>query len=226
MFDLAHQGGWDEILMVAGPLLVFGGVLWLANKRANERIASATAAQGESEVEPGGLSSDVEFARRPVVQLPRPTDHIAGPQLDVAANDALRALRGSLALGDDDHCLFVTGVANGRCHQRAGIDRSGDEALDRQAPVGAKQAAGFVKTALLTLGRFDVEQRVVRDQDQVGAPRGQANVSHVGTNRVMMVGDGCAPNHRHRCIDADDVEANVGQRSGEPPGSASEFDDA
>ncbi len=36
---LAHQGGWDEILMVAGPLLVFAGVLYLANKRANEKLA-------------------------------------------------------------------------------------------------------------------------------------------------------------------------------------------
>ena len=36
---LAHQGGWDEILMVAGPLLVFAGVLYLANKRANDKLA-------------------------------------------------------------------------------------------------------------------------------------------------------------------------------------------
>ncbi len=31
---LAHQGGWDEILFVALPVLVFVGLLWLANKRA------------------------------------------------------------------------------------------------------------------------------------------------------------------------------------------------
>lgn len=36
---LAHQGGWDEILWVAGPLLVVGGLLWLANRRAS-RIAA------------------------------------------------------------------------------------------------------------------------------------------------------------------------------------------
>lgn len=48
---LAHQGGWDEILMVAGPLLVFGGVLWLANKRANERLALA--AQGDASTSDG-----------------------------------------------------------------------------------------------------------------------------------------------------------------------------
>ena len=31
---VAHQGGWDEILYVAGPLLVMGAILWLANRRA------------------------------------------------------------------------------------------------------------------------------------------------------------------------------------------------
>jgi predicted MFS family arabinose efflux permease len=31
---LAHQGGWDEILMVAAPVALFGFVLWLANRRA------------------------------------------------------------------------------------------------------------------------------------------------------------------------------------------------
>ncbi|MEZ5271058.1 MAG: hypothetical protein R2694_01950 [Ilumatobacteraceae bacterium] len=30
---LAHQGGWDEILLVAGPILLIGGLMWLAKKR-------------------------------------------------------------------------------------------------------------------------------------------------------------------------------------------------
>jgi hypothetical protein len=30
---LAHQGGWDEILLVLGPILVIGGLLYLAKKR-------------------------------------------------------------------------------------------------------------------------------------------------------------------------------------------------
>lgn len=29
----AHQGGWDEILFVLAPLLVFAGLLWLARRR-------------------------------------------------------------------------------------------------------------------------------------------------------------------------------------------------
>jgi hypothetical protein len=31
---LAHQGGWDEILMVLAPIAVFAGLLYVANKRA------------------------------------------------------------------------------------------------------------------------------------------------------------------------------------------------
>lgn len=35
---LAHQGGWDEILLVLAPLLVIALLLWVANRRANKRI--------------------------------------------------------------------------------------------------------------------------------------------------------------------------------------------
>lgn len=31
---LAHQGGWDEMLMVAVPVAVFAVLLWVANRRA------------------------------------------------------------------------------------------------------------------------------------------------------------------------------------------------
>ncbi len=30
---LAHQGGWDETLLVAGPVAVVAGLLWLADRR-------------------------------------------------------------------------------------------------------------------------------------------------------------------------------------------------
>lgn|GEM_PF-263226 len=33
---VAHQGGWDEGLIVAGPLLVIVGLLWLARYRASK----------------------------------------------------------------------------------------------------------------------------------------------------------------------------------------------
>jgi cyanate permease len=35
---LAHQGGWDEILLVLTPIALFAGLLWLANTRANKEL--------------------------------------------------------------------------------------------------------------------------------------------------------------------------------------------
>jgi hypothetical protein len=37
---LAHQGGWDEILLVAAPLSLFAGLLYLANRRADRLVQS------------------------------------------------------------------------------------------------------------------------------------------------------------------------------------------
>ena len=39
---LAHQGGWDEILMVAGPVVVFGLLLALARRRALREARART----------------------------------------------------------------------------------------------------------------------------------------------------------------------------------------
>ena len=33
---LAHQGGWDEILLVLGPILIIVGLLRLAKKRVDQ----------------------------------------------------------------------------------------------------------------------------------------------------------------------------------------------
>jgi len=42
---LAHQGGWDEMLLVATPIALLAGVLWLANRRAG-RMQAERADQG------------------------------------------------------------------------------------------------------------------------------------------------------------------------------------
>jgi cyanate permease len=47
---LAHQGGWDEILLVVGPLAVVAGLLWVANKRVTAQLAE-TEAEGNGGVE-------------------------------------------------------------------------------------------------------------------------------------------------------------------------------
>lgn len=41
---LAHQGGWDEILLVLTPISLFVGLLWLANTRANRAVREREAA--------------------------------------------------------------------------------------------------------------------------------------------------------------------------------------
>ena len=38
---LAHQGGWDEILMVVGPLIVVVGLLYWARSRQQSSPADA-----------------------------------------------------------------------------------------------------------------------------------------------------------------------------------------
>jgi len=37
---LAHQGGWDEMLMVLGPILLIAGLLKLAKHRVDARQAA------------------------------------------------------------------------------------------------------------------------------------------------------------------------------------------
>jgi len=43
----AHQGGWDEILIVALPLLLIGSLLYVANKRVDAKLAERTSEEGQ-----------------------------------------------------------------------------------------------------------------------------------------------------------------------------------
>ena len=46
---VAHQGGWDEILLVAAPILLFAVLLWFANKRAAAQLdAEQTVAEAKA----------------------------------------------------------------------------------------------------------------------------------------------------------------------------------
>ena len=46
---LAHQGGWDEILLVAGPIIVIAGLLALAKRRVDRAdVAGGTANVSET----------------------------------------------------------------------------------------------------------------------------------------------------------------------------------
>jgi hypothetical protein len=49
---LAHQGGWDEALVVLAPMLVFFGLLFVANRRA--RAEEAEESEQAEDVEDSG----------------------------------------------------------------------------------------------------------------------------------------------------------------------------
>ena len=49
---LAHQGGWDEILMVVVPVLVFGVLLRSANRRAQQQRHGKDGGTPEAPPEP------------------------------------------------------------------------------------------------------------------------------------------------------------------------------
>ncbi|MGA1722507.1 MAG: hypothetical protein ACO4B6_01010 [Ilumatobacteraceae bacterium] len=51
---IAHQGGWDEILLVAGPMLVVGGVLTLVKRRVEAAAQAAAEAERDAEDETRG----------------------------------------------------------------------------------------------------------------------------------------------------------------------------
>jgi hypothetical protein len=53
---LAHQGGWDEILMVAVPIAIFAALLVVANRRANSIEAERDRATGDDEA--GSVTRD------------------------------------------------------------------------------------------------------------------------------------------------------------------------
>lgn len=42
---LAHQGGWDEILLIGGPIVLIVALLWLAKRRV-DRAAALHGARG------------------------------------------------------------------------------------------------------------------------------------------------------------------------------------
>ena len=44
---LAHQGGWDEALIVLAPMLVFFGLLLVANRRAARMEQAEQVAEAE-----------------------------------------------------------------------------------------------------------------------------------------------------------------------------------
>ncbi len=51
----AHQGGWDEILLVVAPLALIGLLLWVANRRLAKQLEQESVATTTT---PEALSHD------------------------------------------------------------------------------------------------------------------------------------------------------------------------
>lgn len=45
---LAHQGGWDEILIIIGPIALIVGIVALVRRRLNREAQEADAEQGNA----------------------------------------------------------------------------------------------------------------------------------------------------------------------------------
>lgn len=54
---VAHQGGWDEILLVAGPIAVIVGLLAIVKRRIDARFTAAALDQASDEE---STSSDID----------------------------------------------------------------------------------------------------------------------------------------------------------------------
>ena len=59
---LAHQGGWDEILLIAGPIVVIAGLLVLAKRRV-DAAASADQPSERGPDDSGGQDHDDDRAQ-------------------------------------------------------------------------------------------------------------------------------------------------------------------
>jgi hypothetical protein len=49
---LAHQGGWDEILLVVGPMALVAGLLWLAKRRVTRASRAGPPTQTSDDLSP------------------------------------------------------------------------------------------------------------------------------------------------------------------------------
>jgi hypothetical protein len=58
---LAHQGGWDEILLIVGPMALVVALLWLAKRR----VTAAPRPDGPADQGPGtrSMSAPTERSR-------------------------------------------------------------------------------------------------------------------------------------------------------------------
>lgn len=56
---LAHQGGWDEILLVAGPIVLIVGVLAVVKRRVDANLHDGGPSSPDGEPVADGIGDDV-----------------------------------------------------------------------------------------------------------------------------------------------------------------------
>jgi hypothetical protein len=56
---VAHQGGWDEILLVVGPMILVAGLLWLAKRRLVRAERAQRAGEPTDQDPPNRTSDDL-----------------------------------------------------------------------------------------------------------------------------------------------------------------------
>ena len=136
---LAHQGGWDEMLMVLVPIALLVGLLRVAKRRAEraaaERAGEATAAAAATTVPPGQTSPTDEAvsgdAQEIIVNVDDPAQ--IGQTFDVALGQTV-VLR---LLSDTDQEYHVHGYE-----------------LEKKAAAGVEATFEFTAD---TAGSFEVE---------------------------------------------------------------------
>lgn len=74
---LAHQGGWDEVLLIGGPIIVIAGLLILAKKRVDSALPDNAVPATES-AETGTPDTDMPDNAAP--------DDDSGASLDSGTN--------------------------------------------------------------------------------------------------------------------------------------------
>ncbi len=131
---IAHQGGWDEILLVLGPIAVIVGLLMLARKRVDaaeqKKVAAKGAQAAGSEACQGLDALDVG------ADADEATDEIV-----VATVDVVHAADDRLALGrEPGHHQRGAGADVGSTHRRAAqsLDATHHGVVAVGADVGAE----------------------------------------------------------------------------------------
>ena len=124
--------------------------------------------------------------------------------------------------------VVVWGVAGGDEHVQVG-----HEYIEDEPPTWAEEAPDVVQRLHLVRNRQEREEAAKRNGDQVEASGGQVDVAHVGLDECDSAAGLAQPGglsardvqHTGGGVDADDVDACLGDRNGDAACAAAELQD-